>query len=277
MWRSSPGWRQQSRQGGHQITYLDLPPTLLSSPPVRTVAMVSTGTMTEPQKLDWSPVPAPQERKRGEPPTHPPLVLMDTPAIPPPQKQKAKRRHLHREAQLERLEQSPDSGSEEDLPAPQPSPSSRPLEDLPLLRLPELNLAPRDPDLHTAAMVSSLLDLTMEELQEIFEGKDLTPSTDTPASAGPKTTFNLLLGFMDCFPGAKWKHAEAILIKAKITCPVEKLVLSFGLNNRNQREKRTALRELQATLRAVSCRFPGPYCPKGTRPCCATKTSSSVL
>ncbi|MEQ2188024.1 hypothetical protein GOODEAATRI_010700 [Goodea atripinnis] len=137
--------------------------------------------------------------REGGAPSPPPSSANGHTSSPAPLKQRAKRRHLHRKAQLERVEQSPDSNSEEDLPAPLTSPSPRPQEDLSLLHLQEPNLPPTDPEVHSAATVSSLLDLTMEELQEIFEGKDLTPPADTPAPERPSAikvaTFKPPTGF----------------------------------------------------------------------------------
>ncbi|XP_047247589.1 uncharacterized protein LOC124884043 [Girardinichthys multiradiatus] len=270
--------------------------------------MVSVGTMTEPIKSGWSPAPdTPQGGVETEPPNHPPPGDLTTPAIPLPQKQRTKWRHLQVDTP-----QHLDSG--EDLPPPCQ-------EDAPLLNLAEPALEPPTAAVHIPDMVSSLLDLTMEEFQEFIEGKDPTPpaappsprhqprgrptlrdlrdfrlrplpiatraATSTPNTRRPTRhpptpnkmddwsltiskkwvvlgdsnvtrfpTYEAADLQVDGFPGAKWKHAEAILLKATITCPVEKLVLSFGLNNRSQRAKSTALSELQATLRVVSQRFP---------------------
>lgn len=61
---------------------------------------------------------------------------------------------------------------------------------------------------------------------------------------------------IDAFPGAKWKHAEALLRSADIRSPVERLILSFGLNNRAQRSKGTQIVELKAALQVAFERFP---------------------
>lgn len=61
---------------------------------------------------------------------------------------------------------------------------------------------------------------------------------------------------IDAFPGAKWKHAEALLRSATVRSPVEKIILSFGLNNRSQRAKATPIMELKAALQVATTRFP---------------------
>lgn len=54
---------------------------------------------------------------------------------------------------------------------------------------------------------------------------------------------------IDSFPGARWGHAEILLDKADSDTSVEKLVLSFGLNNRRQRDKNAPITELRRALR----------------------------
>ncbi|XP_047227504.1 uncharacterized protein LOC124871921 [Girardinichthys multiradiatus] len=61
---------------------------------------------------------------------------------------------------------------------------------------------------------------------------------------------------VDGFPGARWRHAEALLRKAMVDCPVEKIILSFGINNRSQRDKRSTIREIKNTLTVANIRFP---------------------
>ncbi|MGL5207764.1 hypothetical protein, partial [Cetobacterium sp.] len=54
---------------------------------------------------------------------------------------------------------------------------------------------------------------------------------------------------MDSYPGANFKHAKDLIKKATITTNVEQLILSFGINNRQQRLKQTAIKQLQSTYR----------------------------
>ncbi|KAK9514516.1 hypothetical protein VZT92_027979 [Zoarces viviparus] len=61
---------------------------------------------------------------------------------------------------------------------------------------------------------------------------------------------------VDGFPGANLRHAEEILAGATSTTPVEKIVLAFGLNNRVQKSKDTAVKQLQRTLRMCRTKFP---------------------
>lgn len=61
---------------------------------------------------------------------------------------------------------------------------------------------------------------------------------------------------IDSFPGAKWCHAQALLEKATSSVEVETIVLSFGLNNRSQRDKNTPITELKKALLAAQNEFP---------------------
>ncbi|KAA0710783.1 hypothetical protein E1301_Tti022391 [Triplophysa tibetana] len=61
---------------------------------------------------------------------------------------------------------------------------------------------------------------------------------------------------MDSYPGASFFHATDLLKKATITTDVEKLVLSFGINNRQQRLKQTAIKQLQRAHRQARIKFP---------------------
>ncbi|KAL3970410.1 antigen [Sarotherodon galilaeus] len=61
---------------------------------------------------------------------------------------------------------------------------------------------------------------------------------------------------IDSFPGAKWCHAQSLLEKATCDEPVETLVLSFGLNNRSQRDKNTPVTDLKKTLKTAQERCP---------------------
>ncbi|XP_025760469.1 uncharacterized protein LOC109200623 [Oreochromis niloticus] len=61
---------------------------------------------------------------------------------------------------------------------------------------------------------------------------------------------------IDGFPGAKWWHAEYLLEKATIATPVTKLILSFGINNRSQRDKNMPVVELKRALKVARQKFP---------------------
>lgn len=63
---------------------------------------------------------------------------------------------------------------------------------------------------------------------------------------------------VESFPGADFRHAEALLRK---TVPpqglvVEKMVLSFGINSRANKPKETTIKNVQAAVRAARTRFP---------------------
>lgn len=62
---------------------------------------------------------------------------------------------------------------------------------------------------------------------------------------------------IDSFPGAKWCHAQALLEKATASVEVEIIVLSFGLNNRSQRDRNTPITDLKKTLLTAHTEFPG--------------------
>lgn len=61
---------------------------------------------------------------------------------------------------------------------------------------------------------------------------------------------------VDSYPGATFLHAEAIIKKAKVNTQVEKVVLSFGINNRTQKFKETAIKQLQRAVKASKDKFP---------------------
>ncbi|KAK2872040.1 hypothetical protein Q8A73_024568 [Channa argus] len=61
---------------------------------------------------------------------------------------------------------------------------------------------------------------------------------------------------IDSYPGATFRHAEVILTKATVSTAVEKVILSFGLNNRGQHVKGTTIKQLQSAVRAATNRFP---------------------
>lgn len=61
---------------------------------------------------------------------------------------------------------------------------------------------------------------------------------------------------VDSYPGANFRHAQALMEKARCRVLVEKLVLSFGLNCRDQKVKETSIKQMQAALRTARRRFP---------------------
>ena len=61
---------------------------------------------------------------------------------------------------------------------------------------------------------------------------------------------------IDSYPGATFRHAEAIIKKATSSTVVEKVILAFGLNNRSNKVKQTSVKQLQAAVRAAKLKFP---------------------
>lgn len=61
---------------------------------------------------------------------------------------------------------------------------------------------------------------------------------------------------IESYPGANFRHAEAIMSKATCHTVVEKVVLSFGLNCRGQKAKETAIKQMQAAVRVAKKQFP---------------------
>jgi len=61
---------------------------------------------------------------------------------------------------------------------------------------------------------------------------------------------------VDSFPGATFHHAEAILRRSKINRLVKSVILSFGLNSRDQKPRETTIKQLQRAVRTASARFP---------------------
>lgn len=62
---------------------------------------------------------------------------------------------------------------------------------------------------------------------------------------------------IDSYPGATFRHAEAFISKASIQAVVKGVILSFGINNRGQKNKETAFKELQRVTKIAKERFPG--------------------
>lgn len=63
---------------------------------------------------------------------------------------------------------------------------------------------------------------------------------------------------VDSFAGANFRHAESFIRRAWVRpgLVVEKVVLSFGINNRRNKPKETTIKSLQAAIRAVKSKFP---------------------
>lgn len=61
---------------------------------------------------------------------------------------------------------------------------------------------------------------------------------------------------VDSFPGATFRHAETILLKATIVTSVETVILSFGLNNRSQKTRQTTIKQMQRAMKVAKQRFP---------------------
>ena len=61
---------------------------------------------------------------------------------------------------------------------------------------------------------------------------------------------------IDSYPGANFRHAEALIKKATSSLTVEKVLLSFGLNHRNQKARETSVKQLQGAVRAAKNKFP---------------------
>lgn len=61
---------------------------------------------------------------------------------------------------------------------------------------------------------------------------------------------------IESYPGANFRHAQALMAKSSSHVTVEKVVLSFGLNCRGQRAKETSIKQMQAAVRTAKKRFP---------------------
>lgn len=61
---------------------------------------------------------------------------------------------------------------------------------------------------------------------------------------------------IESYPGATFRHAEAILAKTIHTDLVETLILSFGINNRIQRTDEAGVVQLQRAVRMAEIAFP---------------------
>lgn len=61
---------------------------------------------------------------------------------------------------------------------------------------------------------------------------------------------------IDSYPGATFRNAEAVISKAEIHTKVEKIVLAFGINHRNQKCQETAIKQVQKALKVTKEKFP---------------------
>ncbi|KAE8283744.1 hypothetical protein D5F01_LYC17063 [Larimichthys crocea] len=63
---------------------------------------------------------------------------------------------------------------------------------------------------------------------------------------------------MDSFPGAHFRHAQALMEKtaAPQDLVVEKIILSFGINGRENKCKETTVKNLQGAIRSAKRKFP---------------------
>lgn len=61
---------------------------------------------------------------------------------------------------------------------------------------------------------------------------------------------------IDSYPGATFRHAETFIAKARVQTEVETLILAFGINHRGQKQKETAVKQLQRAIKTTKERFP---------------------
>ncbi|XP_062413873.1 uncharacterized protein LOC134105297 [Pungitius pungitius] len=61
---------------------------------------------------------------------------------------------------------------------------------------------------------------------------------------------------IDAFPGATFRNAELLMEKTSCDVTVEKVILSFGINNRVQKTQETAIKQLQRAVNNVKRTFP---------------------
>ncbi|KAM7388841.1 hypothetical protein PAMP_024988 [Pampus punctatissimus] len=63
---------------------------------------------------------------------------------------------------------------------------------------------------------------------------------------------------VDCFPGAHFRHAQALMEKTtpRQDLVVEKIILSFGINSRANKSKETTIKSVQGALRSAKRQFP---------------------
>ncbi|GAA6073385.1 uncharacterized protein LOC124382477 [Tachysurus ichikawai] len=61
---------------------------------------------------------------------------------------------------------------------------------------------------------------------------------------------------IESYPGATFRHMEAVINKNTPSNDVEHVILSLGINGRMQNAKDTAIKQMQAALRAAKDKFP---------------------
>lgn len=266
------------------------PPPIQSTPPQRTV-----GIMTEPVKSEWSPVfsvygsslhdppevaehisppgtPPREQRPRRDPPSH---------AEPLPDEEISHVRESSPQSEqddllldLEEIEESPPSSP----PMVDPSPPRSPPPRKAAAKLKHLSaLSP--PRLRSSAQTLLQLDTSEAPLPPLLPfGKQRAEATRHPNTPRKLQEWNLhirqqniilgdsnvhkLFSFapddvqIDSFPGARWNHAEFLLHTATTETEVTKMILSFGINNRSQRDRRATLQDVRRAVEAANVSFP---------------------
>ena len=76
------------------------------------------------------------------------------------------------------------------------------------------------------------------------------------SNLGRIPTFDIQDLQIDSFPGAKLQHAANLIEKATVGTKVEKIVLAFGLNNRTQRLRISAMRECARVSQVTQEKLP---------------------
>lgn len=61
---------------------------------------------------------------------------------------------------------------------------------------------------------------------------------------------------IESYPGANFRHAQALMAKSTSQVVVEKIVLAFGINSRGVRAKETSIRQMQGAVRTAKKIFP---------------------
>lgn len=258
-----------------------------TTPTPQGVTTKCMATMTE-QRGDWSPVQPEVEEEDTIPPT-PLSAVEETPQTTLPKDQRPRRLPISRETSrhpttnpcvINASDPILDLTSEElELvlggPGVDMSPSER------LIQLDHDSTSDGTVKLKTA--VQSHLDLGGDS-QPFLASTPLSPTKSTrrptrhlntarkmqdwSLSVGKKwlilgdsnvarfPPFNVPDLQVDSYPGATFRHAEAILTKATCSTTVERIILSFGLNHRSQNLQKTTTKQLQAAIRASKLRFP---------------------
>lgn len=244
---------------------------------------VTTGTMTE-QRGDWSPEPQREAGGNQTPSSAPflsllpslsPLLLPPSPIIPVLQATPRKQRPRPRLPSCRLTDLPPPREElvfdltidEEQTPTARDGGSSR------------------DITAATAANPQGMLappacELTQSQLQFAMPMVDTPPHRSFRYAPTKKkmTAWNLVASKkwvimgdsnatrfpafrhpelqIDSFPGATFRHAEAMLVKTAISSTVDKLFLLFGVNNRAQKPEQTFIKQLQRAVRMAKIALP---------------------